>query len=146
MLKWSSHPVRKKASISVLVVLFLLVVWLVVYVTTSSLFLTGLSVVIMLASLSTFFLPTRYELSQDKVGIYYVLGKKEKEWSVFRSFYVDKNGLLLSPFPNPSRLENFRGVYVRFDRNKDQVVDFVRSKMPRPEAADSSRAAGAEER
>jgi hypothetical protein len=140
VLKWSSHPAKKRATISILVVLFLLVVWLAVYFTTSSFFLTGLSVVIMLASLSSFFLPTRYELDQDKVGIYYVLGKKERPWSAFRSFYVDKNGVLLSPFPRPSRLENFRGIYVRFDRNKDLVVDFVKSKVPGQKDADSSRA------
>jgi hypothetical protein len=138
VLKWSSHPVKKRATISILVVLFLVVVWLVVYLTTSSLFLTGLSVVIMLASLSSFFVPTRYELDQEKVSIHYVLGKKEKPWSAFRSFYVDKNGVLLSPFPRPSRLENFRGVYIRFDRNKDRVVDFVKSKIPRPEGDKSS--------
>jgi hypothetical protein len=138
VLKWSSHPVKKRTTISILVVLFLLAVWLVVYLTTSSLFLTGLSVVIMLASLASFFVPTRYELDQEKVGIHYVLGKKERPWSAFRSFYVDKNGVLLSPFPKPSRLENFRGIYVRFDQNKERVVDFVKSKIPGPEGDKSS--------
>ena len=134
VLKWSTHPVKKKAMISVLVVAFLFLVWLVVYLTTSSLFLTGLSVVIMLVSLSSFFLPTYYELDQDKIRIRYVFTRREREWSAFRSFYVDKNGVLLSPFQKPSRLENFRGIYVRFDRNKDQVVDFVKSKIRRPES------------
>lgn len=134
VLKWSSHPVKKKASVSVLVVVFLLVVWWVVYVSTSSVFLTGLSVVIMLVSLSSFFLPTHYELDQRKVRIQYLLTRREREWGAFRSFYVDKNGVLLSPFPKPSRLENFRGVYVRFNRNKDQVVDFVKSKIQRHES------------
>ncbi len=139
MLKWSTHPVKKRATISALVVLFLLVVWLVVYFTTTSLLLTGLAVVIMLSSLSSFFLPTRYELNQDEVRIYYLMGKREREWSAFRSFYVDKNGVLLSPFLKPSRLENFRGIYVRFDRNKDQVVDFVKSKIHKPERVEPSR-------
>jgi len=131
MLKWSSHPVKKKALISILVIVFLFVVWLVVYLATSSLFLTGLSVVIMLGSLSSFFLPTHYELDQEKVKIRFFLTKREREWSTFRSFYVDKNGVLLSPFAKPSRLENFRGVYVRFSQNKDQVVDLVKSKIER---------------
>jgi len=128
-LEWSSHPVKRKTVVSILVVLFLLAVWLVVYVTTSSILLTGLAVIIMLASMSSFFLPTRYELDQKKVKIRFFFTNREREWSAFRSFYVDKNGVLLSPFAKPSRLENFRGVYVRFSRNKDQVVDFVRSKI-----------------
>ena len=134
VLKWSTHPIKKKTFISVLVVAFLFLVWSVVYLTTSSLFLTGLSVVIMLVSLSSFFLPTYYELDQDKIRIRYVFTRREREWSAFRSFYVDKNGVLLSPFQKPSRLENFRGIYIRFDRNKDQVVDFVKSKIRRPES------------
>ena len=115
--------------VSILVVLFLFAVWLVVWVSTSSILLTGLAVIIMLVSMSSFFLPTRYELDQKKVKIRFFFTNREREWSAFRSFYVDKNGVLLSPFAKPSRLENFRGVYVRFSRNKDQVVDFVRSKI-----------------
>lgn len=134
MLKWSTHPVKKKTLISALVIAFLFLVWSVVYLTTSSVFLTALSVVIMLVSLSSFFLPTYYELDQDKIRIRYFFTRREREWSAFRSFYVDRNGVLLSPFQRPSRLENFRGIYVRFNRNKDQVVDFVKSKIRRPES------------
>ena len=134
-LKWSSHPVKKRTVVSILVVLFLLVVWLVVYVTTSSILLTGLAVIIMLGSMSSFFLPTSYELDQKKVKIRFFFTNRQREWSAFRSFYVDKNGVLLSPFAKKSRLENFRGVYVRFSRNKDQVVDFLRSKIEKKEGA-----------
>jgi hypothetical protein len=134
-LKWSSHPVKRRTTVSILVVLFLLAVWVVVYVTTSSILLTGLAVIIMLGSMSSFFLPTNYELDQEKVKIRFFFTNREREWSAFRSFYVDKNGVLLSPFAKPSRMENFRGVYVRFGRNKDQVVDFVRTKMEQKEGA-----------
>jgi hypothetical protein len=131
VLKWSTHPVKRSSKISVLVILFLFVVWFTVYLTTFSLLLTILSVVIMLGSLSPFFLPTYYELDENKIKVKFFFNTKEKEWSMFRSFYVDKNGVLLSPFEKPSRLENFRGLYVRFNRNKDEVVDFVRLKMVR---------------
>jgi hypothetical protein len=138
ILSWSTHPVKKRAGISILVTLFLFLVWLVVYFTTTSIFLTGLSVVIMLGSMSPFFLPTRYELTQDKVRIKYLFAKRERDWEAYRSFYVDKNGVLLSPFPQPSRLENFRGIYLRFDGNKDRVVDFVKSKIKKPEPSKPS--------
>ena len=129
VLTWSTHAVKKNALVSILVVLFLFVIWLIVYLTTYSLFLTGLSVLIMLGSLSSFFLPTQYELDQNKIKIRFFFTTREKEWRQFRSFYVDKNGVLLSPFEKPSRLENFRGMYIRFNQNKDQVVDFVKSKI-----------------
>ncbi|HEX7400986.1 MAG TPA: hypothetical protein VF369_02295, partial [candidate division Zixibacteria bacterium] len=97
--------------------------------TTRNPFLVALSVVIMLGSLSSFFLPTRYELDDNKVRIRYLLSMRERKWEMFRSYYVDKNGVLLSPYDKPSRLENFRGLYIRFNHNKDQVVDFVKSKI-----------------
>jgi hypothetical protein len=33
--------------------------------------------------------------------------------------------VLLSPFAEPSRLENFRGLYVMFEGNRDAVTKFV---------------------
>jgi hypothetical protein len=131
VLRWATHPVKKNTRISVIVILFLSVIWFLVYLTTLSLLLTILSVVIMLGSLSPFFLPTYYELDDKKVKVKFFFNTKEKEWNVFRSFYVDKNGILLSPFEKPSRLENFRGLYVRFNQNKDEVVDFVKSRVTR---------------
>ncbi|KPL03615.1 MAG: hypothetical protein AMJ73_06110 [candidate division Zixibacteria bacterium SM1_73] len=129
VLKWSTHPVKRNTKISILVILFLFMIWLLVYLTTFSLLLTILSVVIMLGSLSPFFLPTYYELDTEKIKVKFFFSTKEKEWNMFKSFYVDKNGVLLSPFEKPSRLENFRGLYVRFNQNKEEVVDFVRSKI-----------------
>ena len=55
--------------------------------------------------------------------------RQEKGWKNYKSFYVDKNGILLSPFKKPSRLENFRGVYIRFHKNKEDVINFVRDMM-----------------
>jgi uncharacterized membrane protein len=128
-LKWSSHPLKKNFWVTILVVIFLFAIWLGVYLTTGNPLLLALSVVIMLGSLSSFFLPTRYELDDDKVKIIYLISMRERRWDTFRSYYVDKNGVLLSPFERPSRLENFRGLYIRFNKNKEQVVDFVKSRI-----------------
>ena len=129
VLKWSTHPVKKNAWVSILVVLFLVAIWFLVYLTTSSPLFVAFSVLVLLGSLSSFFLPTYYELDNDKIKVRFFFTIKERKWGMFRSFYVDKNGILLSPFEKPSRLENFRGIYVRFNQNKDEVVDFVKSKI-----------------
>ena len=47
-------------------------------------------------------------------------------------YYVDKSGVLLSPFIRPSRLENFRGLYVRFAGNKDEVMRIVSERIQMP--------------
>jgi hypothetical protein len=133
VLKWRSHPFRRKKLVSFLVILCLVAVWVSIYLTTFSIIMTLVSIFILLGALSPFFLPTEYELTSDKIKVRFFFNQKEKEWSFYRSFYVDKNGVLLSPFDKPSRLENFRGIYIRFDQNKDQVVRFVSSKIKKEE-------------
>lgn len=118
--------------------MLLLVIWCVVYLATGSLLFLTIAIVMLLGSLSGFFLPTEYELYADKIKVRYFLSNLEKEWKSYRSFYVDKNGILLSPFTKPSRLESFRGIYLRLDRNseiKDKVIDFIKSKIDNPETS-----------
>ncbi len=123
----------RKKLVSLLVILCLVAVWVSVYLTTFSTLMTVVSIIILLGALGPFFLPTDYELTSDKIKVKFLFSQKEKDWSFYRSFYVDKNGVLLSPFEKPSRLENFRGIYIRFDQNKEQVVKFVSSKIEKEE-------------
>jgi len=133
-LSWVSHPVKRNLRKSILVSVFLVILWAAVYIITNSVLFLVLAVVIMLGSLSPFYLPTRYELTEDKVKVNYVFHSMEKSWTSYRSYYPDKNGVLLSPFPRPSRLESFRGVYIRFEGNKEGVLGFIKEKMEKEDA------------
>ena len=77
----------------------------------------------------SFFLPTDFILTDAVVERRYLGINQKRKWSEFRSFYPDKNGVLLSPFVRPSRLENFRGLYLRFEDNRDQVLAVVQDKV-----------------
>jgi len=125
-LSWVSHPARIRRTASLLVLVFMHAVFAIVYLITSSILMVTLAAVIFTATLSTFFFPTKYEISKNKVKIKYLVNKVEKDIKSFRSYYPDKNGVLLSPFPRPSRLENFRGVYVRYHQNKAEVDAFIK--------------------
>ncbi len=128
-LTWISHPLKKNKRNTLLVTLFLVLAPTIVFFSTQSLFFLLLSFLILLGSLSSFFLPTSYELSQEKIRVKFFFNTKEMEWKKYRSFYVDKNGILLSPFEKPSRLENFRGMYIRFNQNKEEVVNFLKERI-----------------
>ncbi len=139
-LEWISHPATANSKRTAWVIAFLLIVFLAVYLTTKSELLTIVAVFIMVGSLSSFFMPTKYRM--DSKGIYIKTpgGKRNYNWGRFRSFYPDKNGVLLSPFKKPSRLENFRGVYIRFTDNRDEVVRFIEkmiSKYDNPEGGEN---------
>ncbi len=123
---WVVHPFKKNKKKTFFLILFLILVWGLVYWSTYSLGYLLLAIFILMASLSAYFFPTTYEMTNEKITVKYIATKKEKTWETFRSFYADKNGVFLSPFPKPSRMENFRGLYVRYNDNKEEVLNFVK--------------------
>ena len=138
ILEWTTHPLRRKPLVAMLVTVFILVVGLLVFITTASKVFGTLALVVLFASLAKFYMPTRYRLSNRRVMIKTTTQTIYKDWSRFRSFYPDKNGILLSPFIQPSRLENFRGTYLIFENNKDEVIRFVREHVHSDVATESS--------
>ncbi len=127
------HPAKRNMTITVLTTIFLIVCVILVWLTTLSLFMVGLAVLILFGSLAGFYFPTRYIFCDDHLLIKTKVHSLTKQWSLFRSYYPDKNGVLLSPFGHPTRLENFRGTYVKFERNRDRVMAIVRAKITYPE-------------
>jgi len=83
----------------------------------------------MLGSLAKFYFPTSYRFSQERIMIKTTTQTLNKKWSQFRSCYPDKNGILLSPFSHPTRLENFRGIYIMFAGNAEEVTRFARQRL-----------------
>ena len=45
--------------------------------------------------------------------------------------------LIISPFSKPSRLENFRGVYILLGENRDEILDFINRKIMEVSARES---------
>jgi hypothetical protein len=125
-LSWVSHPAAVRRKAATLTLLLIGVILVVVYFIAQSILMVFLALLIFTGALSTFFFPTKYQVDHEKVRIKYMFTSVEKELSMFRSFYPDKNGVLLSPFTRPSRLENFRGLYLRYHRNKEEVDNFVK--------------------
>jgi hypothetical protein len=129
LLLWVTHPAKARPKTTVLVAAFLLLLLVLVYSWTASVILVVISALVLWGSLSQYFLPTTFEFTDTKVRVKYSVNKVEKEWAQYRSYYPDKNGVLLSPFAGPSRLENFRGLYVRYNANRDQVMQVVKEKI-----------------
>ena len=126
-LEWTAHPVKRRPLLSAVVTLFILLLAILVQTMTSSTLFGVLALIVLTASLTKFYFPTSYKLTDRHVIVKTTLQTLTKNWSIYRSCYPDKNGILLSPFPEPSRLENFRGLYIMFSDNKDQVTAFVKA-------------------
>jgi hypothetical protein len=102
--------------------------WTIESLTGNALF-TTVGLLLVWGQVASFFVPTRYALTDGSVLVRGVLAKKEKPWSDFRSYHVDREGVLLSPFRGRSRLERFRGLSLQFHGNRSDVVSFVERVM-----------------
>ena len=130
-LSWTVHPLVENWRKSVLLVLFLALLLLIIYLGFQLIYVAILSAIFLIGSLYKYFLPFHHHFEADKLIItsccFYRL---ERSWETFRSFYTDANGVLLSPFARPTRLENFRGVYVRFGKHSpEEVINFITNKI-----------------
>ncbi len=147
VLAWACHPMQRKPWVAVGVTVFIGVIGVLIQSWTESRWFAAFGVAVLFMSRAKFCLPTRYRLSDRRITIKTTTQTMHRDWSMFRSLYPDKNGVLLSPFAGPSRLENFRGLYLMFDNNRDEVLAFVKARIggatrevPAPSRPDSESA------
>jgi hypothetical protein len=132
-LSWRCHPARRRPVRAALVAGLHVVVGILLAQYTGSVSFAALLTLVLFLSLSAFFFPTSYRLTDQGVRVKTLVTTFERPWSTYRSYWPDRNGVLLSPFPGRSRLENFRGLFVRFDDNREAVVTFVKRFVAEPE-------------
>ena len=129
---WKSHPAKERPITAILVVIFIFLVLIAVSAIMKNSFIIFLAAGIFIISLSSFFFPTTYTVDEKKVTIKYIFSARERNLSAFRKCYPDRNGILLSPYLSPTRLENFRGFYLRYSKNnKAEVDEFVEKLLDR---------------
>ena len=122
---WSCHPLKKRPLVSVAVTLFVIFAVTYVYYSFDSVGFALLTFIVFALSLARYYFPTHYRLSEKGVTIKTPTQTISKAWSEYRSFYPDKNGVLLSPFAEPSRLENFRGIYLMYGGKREQIISYI---------------------
>ena len=129
-LSWTVHPLAENWRKSVLLGFFLALLLFGIYVGFQSIYVAVLSAIFLIGSLYKYYLPFHHHFEADRLVITSCCYKMERPWETFRSFYVDANGVLLSPFAHPTRLENFRGVYVQFGKHSpEEIINFITSKI-----------------
>ncbi len=131
ILDWVCHPAKRNMKVTVAVSVFIVILVAAVYYATYSVWFTILGFLILTGSLAGFYFPSHYRFTENKIIVKTTMQNLVKKWSQYRSYYADKNGVLLSPFARPSRLENFRGIYIKFWNNKDEVMAIVKDKVKR---------------
>ena len=139
-MRWVSLPLQHAPWKGLVLVLVVAATAAAVFLGTQSPGWVLLSVILLLVGVHDFLLPTTYQLSDEGVSSRILWYRRHKPWSFCRSYWVDAHGVFLSPFPERSRLESHRGLYLRFaGADRQAVVRFVQSKVNYP-TPDRSRA------
>lgn len=130
ILSWTVHLARQHPSRLAVAVAFVTLAACAGYFAIGPLAAVAVALVLS-ASLADFLFPVSYVLTRDGAECRMLFKSSQIRWENVRHCYVDDQGVKLSPLPRQSRLEAFRGVYLRFADNEEQVTEAVKSLRPR---------------
>lgn len=116
-LRWTAHPARRRPALAVAVVAFVAAVAVVgSHALGPGLQWTAmLFAALLLASVSTFLLPTRYEIDEEAITLRHLLGRRRRLLREIRRVEVEGRYALLSPFTSARALDRFRALVLPLD-------------------------------
>lgn len=127
---WSVFPMKESPAKGFLFwILIIIVIWA-VYLNMESILFTLIAALILLGSMTMFWLPTQYSLDVEGVHVKRFLYRRIFPWDRVRSVYIGRNGIFLSPFPVRSRLENFRGLHLLSRDNNEAILEVISRYAP----------------
>lgn len=128
--EWTAHPARRRPRDVLLVVCVLCLTASAVMTAFQSGWLAILSVVILVASISTFLFPTRYVLSDEGVEERRLGHRRRRAWNELRRVQVGPRAALVSPFSRPRFMDRYRGLMLYLDgADRDRVVGILEERV-----------------
>lgn len=131
VLTWQVHLAKEQPQRFAGVIIVILGVMLLAALLFGSLLSAIIMAFVLFGALSDFFLPVKYTLTTTHVSASTRLGKRTMAWKDVRRCYLDEYGIKISPLRRRSRLEAYRGVYLRFGDRKEEVLDAVKRLKPK---------------
>jgi len=133
VLEWRSWPLRDDVPKSWLLVAVVVAVCVGVGFSFEGAGYGLIAALILGVGLSRYFLATHYCLDETGVSARFLGQTQRMVWDDVQRVLVHREGIHLSPFPKPSRLDSFRGVFLRFAANADEVTRVVERYTKAPE-------------
>jgi hypothetical protein len=126
---WTCHPLREEPVLkSILLSAAIAGSCAVMTVSLGSAVYGAISLVVLLGATMDYFLPTRYVIDAEGAAWKQLVWRR-RPWAAFRRVVRHPDGVFLSPFRQRSRLDSFRGVFLRFGAGVcgDEIDLLVRS-------------------
>ena len=130
-LYWTVHPFLQESRFkSTLLIAIILVLSVTIAFSFKGAGWGFLTLAVLTAAMSRYFLPTRYTLNDRGVTISHLGSRRHLPWAGFHRAVPQPDGVFLSPFNNPHRLDTFRGCFIRFKDNQNEVLSVVQNHIP----------------
>ncbi|MCS6950713.1 MAG: hypothetical protein RMM06_05310 [Armatimonadota bacterium] len=124
-LQWTIHLLRRHPEKAWKAGAVMLLASVLVGVAFRSVGMGVLALVLLWLATRDYWLPVRYYVSDKGAGVRYLGAVYDITWDRVRYVTTTTEGVKLSPLPPRSRLEPFRGVYLRFADNREQVLEAI---------------------
>lgn len=125
-LVWKVHLLREDPAKTLLIAPVVLGSLLACYLIFHNLLPLVVVTFLFMSALAEYLFPIRYELDEKGAASRTLLGRTFIEWDRVKKYYLDDRGIKLSTLEKQGRLEAYRGIYLRFGKNRDEVTEAVR--------------------
>jgi len=122
---WRVYPAKERLGAAIAASVVISTITIVIYFSFHSLFLSILSLIILLCTLNRFYLPSHFVLNQEGITARYPLRQQRYYWTEIRRFISDKHGGYLSTRTQSSRLDAFFGMNILFDNQREAVIERI---------------------
>jgi hypothetical protein len=131
LLRWKVHLAgRDKLYRPVLAVVFIAFVLVYLQHLSGQKWVTIFGCAFLFLSLADYFFPLNLRLTNKGAYRSGIFGTKFLPWERVKHCYLDDKGIKLSVLPKRSALEGFKGLYLYFGDNRDELVEEVRRLAP----------------
>ena len=128
--EWRVHPLREDPRRAMLFALVMMAVPVAVWWSFRSAGWVLLTALLLAGALHRFWLPLRYRLSEEELESRQGIFRATRRLADFRRVVFEPKGAFLSPFAEPSRLEQYRGVFLPYPEDAEALKSFLRGKFP----------------
>ena len=129
-LTWTVWPARQKPAAAAAAIALVLGVSWYGYVGFGSVVYSVVALVVLTGSLTHFLFPSTYTLTAEGAQLRGFLFAKRRAWDELGCYLVGSDFIALSSAAEPSERTISRGMVLRLEYNKDEVVAFVSQHLP----------------
>jgi len=125
IMQWSVHLARQRPFGAALAIISISITIVIGNALLGSWFYGAIGGLVIACALSDFLLPVRYRLTKRGAEVVSALYQRSIEWERVKACYLDKDGIVLSPFERWTPLASFRSVRLRFNCDRERVIKLV---------------------